>query len=308
MSTPSIGSGLSPKGAAPEKSLIPESVKTVLLIVLLLATVYLFYSASQTQQQMTGQFAQVTGDIKALQDSSQAMESKHTADVAGLKDEIAQTQSNVGTTKEELQKAAQQIKAEGQRNKTELSQAIATKADSTVVQQQVDAVKSEADTKIGQVSTEVGGVKTEVGTVKTDLGTTKRDLEATQRQLVDVRDTLNAAVAKTAAELAALRRKGERDYFEFEITKKNVITKVQDIQLMVTGTDVKKGKYNVTIMVDDNRLEKKDRTLNEPVQFLVGPSRLRYEIVVNWVQKDRVGGYLSVPKDKELSAERAITK
>jgi chromosome segregation ATPase len=308
MSTPSIGSGVSPKGAAPEKSLIPDSVKTVLLIVLLLATVYLFYSASQTQQQMTAQFAQVTGDIKALQDSGQAMESKHTADVTGLKEEIAQTQANVGTTKEELQKAAQQIKAEGQKNKTELSQVIATKADSTVVQQQVDAAKAEANTKIGQVTTEVGGVKTEVGTVKTDLTTTKRDLEATQRQLIDVRDTLNAAVAKTAAELAALRRKGERDYFEFEITKKNLITKVQDIQLMVTSTDVKKGKYNVTIMVDDNRLEKKDRTLNEPVQFLVGQSRLRYEIVVNWVQKDRVGGYLSVPKDKELSAERAITK
>jgi chromosome segregation ATPase len=309
MSTPSIGSGLSPKGAAPEKSLIPESVKIVLLVVLLLATVYLFYSASQTQQQITAQFAQVTGDIKALQDSGQALESKQAADVTSLKDEIAQAQTAVGTTKQELQKTAQQIKAEGQKTKTELSQAIATKADSTVVQQQVEAAKAEANTKIGQVTSEVGGVKNEVGTVRTDLTSTKRDLEATQRQLIDVRDTLNAAVAKNAAELAALRRKGERDYFEFEIPKKNVITKVQDIQLMITGTDQKKGKYNVTILVDDNKLEKKDRTVNEPVQFLVGQNRLRYEIVINWVQaKDRVGGYLSIPKDKELSAERAVTK
>jgi septal ring factor EnvC (AmiA/AmiB activator) len=309
MSTPSIGSGLSPKGAAPEKSLIPESVKIVLLIVLLLAVVYLFYSASQTQQQMSAQFAQVASDIKGLQDSGKAMEDKHSTDIASLKDEISQAQSAVGTTKAELQKTAQQIKAEGQKTKAELSQAIATKADTTQVQQQVEAVKTEANTKIGQVSSEVGGVKNEVGTVRTDLATTKRDLEGTQRQLIDVRDTLNAAVAKNAAELASLRRKGERDYFEFEVPKKNQAVKVQDIQLMITKTDQKKGKYNVTIMVDDNKLEKKDRTINEPVQFLVGQNRLRYEIVINWVQKaDRVGGYLSVPKDKELSAERAITK
>jgi len=308
MSSPSIGSGLSPRGAAPEKSLIPESVKIVLLIVLLLATVYLFYSASQTQQQMTAQFAQVTGDIKSLQDSGQAMESKHSADVAGLKDEIVQAQTALGTTKEELQKNAQQIRAEGQKNKTELSQVIATKADTTQVQQQVEAVKTEATTRIGQVSSEVGTVKTDLGTTKQDLGTTKQDLVGTQRQLIDVRDTLTAAIAKNATELAALRRKGERDYYEFEIPKKNQALKVQDIQLVLTKTDPKNGKFNMNILADDGKLERKDRTINEPVQFLVGPSKLRYEVVINWVQKDRVGGYLSVPKDKDLSAERVATK
>jgi len=255
---------------------------------------------------MSTQFAKVTGDIKALQESGTAMENKHAADVEGLKNEIAQAQTAVGSTQDELKKTAQQIRAEGQKTKTELAQTISTKADTTIVQQQVDAAKAEANTKIGQVSTEVGGVKTEVGTVRTDLATTKRDLEGTQRQLIDVRDTLNAAVAKNAAELAALRRKVERDYFEFEIAKKNVATKVQDIQLMITKTDQKKGKFNLTILVDDSKLEKKDRTINEPIQFLVGQSRLRYEVVINWVQaKDRVGGYLSIPKDKELSAERA---
>ena len=66
----------------------------------------------------------------------------------------------------------------------------------------------------------------------------------------------------------------------------------------------KKAKYDVLIQVDDSRLEKKDRTANEPIQFLVGRDKLRYEIVVNFVDKDRIRGYLSAPKDKALSAER----
>jgi hypothetical protein len=40
--------------------------------------------------------------------------------------------------------------------------------------------------------------------------------------------------------------------------------------------------------------EKKDRNINEPLQFYVSNSL--YEIVVNTVSKDNVVGYLSTPK------------
>jgi len=70
------------------------------------------------------------------------------------------------------------------------------------------------------------------------------------------------------------------------------------------ATNAKKKSYGVRIVVDDNQLEKKNRTVNEPVQFLVGRTKLRYELVVNDVQKDKIAGYLSTPKDKGLSAER----
>jgi len=203
-----------------------------------------------------------------------------------------------------LKKTAAQIQAEGQKTKRELSQALSSKAEASQVEAQVQAAKTEADSKIGQVSTEVGGVKTQVVAVKNDLDSTRRDLEGTQRQLVDVRDTLNAAVAKNASELAQLRLKGQRDYFEFTIPKKKEQTKVEDIRLILDKTDPKKGKFNLKILVDDSQLEKKDRLINEPIQFLVGQNRVRYEIVINWVQKDKAGGYLSIPRDKALSAER----
>ncbi len=305
MSTPTLGLAgqpqpQAPKPAQPEKGLIPEGVKTALIFILVLAVGYLLYDNYQFQLKSQAELTKLTDDLKAIDNRNKVSESK----IAGLTGEVTETRQAVGSTKQELKKTAAQIQAEGQRTKAELNQAISTKADTAQVQAQVQAAKSEADAKIGQVTSEVGGVKTDVSTVKTDLASTKRDLEGTQRQLVDVRESLSAAVAKNASELSELRRKGERDYTEFTIPKKNQLTKVEDIRLILTGTDTKRKKYNVRIVVDDNQLEKKDRTVNEPVAFLVGHNRLRYELVVNWVKKDSIGGYLSIPKDKSLAAER----
>jgi len=305
MSTPTMGltgrdAASTPKVPPPEKGLIPEGLKTGLIFALVLAVGYLLYDNYQFQNQSKTDILKLTDDLKALDNRHKVSESK----IAGLMGEVTETQQAVGSTKQELKKTAAQMQAEGQKTKAELSQALSTKAESSQVQAQVQAAKTEADAKIGQVSTEVGGVKTEVGVVKSDLASTKRDLEGTQRQLVDVRETLSAAVAKNASELAELRRKGERDYTEFEIPKRNQLTKIQDIRVILTRTDPKKGKYNLKIVVDDNSIEKKDRTINEPLAFLVGHNRLRYELVINWVKKESAGGYLSIPKDKSLSAER----
>jgi hypothetical protein len=84
--------------------------------------------------------------------------------------------------------------------------------------------------------------------------------------------------------------------------------RVGDIRLELRDTDTKKQKYNVIIQVDDNKLEKKDKLANEPIAFLVGRDKLRYEIVVNNVGKDTISGYLSTPKDKALSAERPLAR
>lgn len=309
MDTPSILPENQPALKPPpsSNSLIPESVKTVLILALVIVVGYLVFDSIRFQRKSRADTAALLDKIQALETYTEG----HDEQLAGLKGEISQTEQTVGMAKAELKKTAQQIAEEGQRTKAELSKAISSKADTTQVHQvqaEVRAAKTEAETKIGQVSTEVGGVKTDVNVVKTELASTRRDLEGTQRQLVDVRESLSAAVAKNSGELAALRRKGERDYFEFEIPRKNRVTKVEDIQLVLTKTDAKKGKFNIQILVDDSKLEKKDRTINEPLQFLVGRNRVRYELVVNWVKKNAVGGYLSVPKDKVLATERADVK
>ncbi|NWG12336.1 MAG: hypothetical protein HXY20_02240 [Acidobacteria bacterium] len=303
---PSMETYLTGREPAPKKKdasgnrRIPEWFTTGVTVILLIGVAYLLYDGYAFQKKNQAELARIAEQVAKLEEHTKT----GAARINSLEGELSATRQAVGSAKAEvLEKASQQIQSVTARAKTELSQAIASKADAA----QVQAIKSEADAKIGQVSTEVGGVKTEVGAVKTDLAGTKRELEGTQRQLIDVKETLSAAVAKNAAELAALRRKGERDYFEFEIPKKNQITKVEDIRLILTKTDAKKGKFTLQVLVDDSKIEKKDRNINEPIQFLVGRSRLRYEVVVNWVQKDRAGGYLSIPKDRVLGAERAAT-
>jgi septal ring factor EnvC (AmiA/AmiB activator) len=286
-----------PAAAQPRGSVIPEWLKTALLLVLVLLAGYLLYDSYSYQKASREQMTLLEQRLLSLERQTQ----EGARALSDLRGEITEAQQAVGSTKAELKKTAQQIQLEGERTRTELGQAIASKADQRMVQ----AIKQETETKIGQVTSEVGGVKTEVGAVKSDLASTKRDLEGTQRQLIDVKESLTAAVAKNAAELEALRRKGERDYIEFTIPKRNVLTKVEDIRLILTKTDPKKGKYTVQIVVDDNKLEKKDRTINEPIQFLVGRNRVRYELVFNWVQKDSAGGYLAIPKEKTAAAERA---
>lgn len=293
-----------PKPAAPDRSFIPESAKLILLLILFLAVVFLYYDRTRLKKTTQAQIAGLSEQIQALENNSRAAESNLNGQIASLRADILGTQEAVGSTKAELQKTAAQIQAEGQRTRRELSQALSTKADAALVEAKVQAAKTEAESKIGQVSSEVGGVKTEVTAVKTDLAATRRDLEGTQRQLIDVRETLSSAIAKNSTELAQLRLKGERLYTEFILPKKDQVTRVEDIRLVLTKTDRKKGKFNLKILVDDSQLEKKDRVINEPIQFLVGQDRLRYEVVINWVEKDRAGGYLSVPKDKALAAER----
>jgi hypothetical protein len=215
----------------------------------------------------------------------------------------------VGVTAQELNASrqfAERLKAEQERAKEELATELATKASST----EVAAVRQEASTKAAEVQqvaeARIGNVSGEVKTVAANLDATRKDLAESRREITDVRTSLTADIARNAGELADLRKKGERDFFEFDIRKpkKNEMTRVADVQLQLRKTDVKKAKYDLLIQVDDSRLEKKERTANEPVQFLVGRDKLRYEVVVNFVDKDRVRGYLSAPKDKALAAER----
>lgn len=292
-----------PKPAS--KSLIPDSLKTVLIFVLLLMVGYLFIDGIRTKRANQAEMAKMASQIESLESSDKLREAALTNQLSTLKNDLEGAHKAVGSTKAELKKTAQQIQEEGRRARTELAEALASKADSSQVEAQVMAARTEAERKIVQVTDEVGGVKTEVVSVKNELDNTRRDLEGTQRQLLDVRDNLNAAVAKNSAELAQLRLKGERDYFEFTLPKKKQQVKVEDIRLILTKTDPKKGKFNIKVLVDDNQLEKKDKLINEPIQFLVGQNRVRYEIVINWVQKDKAGGYLSIPKDRTLSAERS---
>ena len=284
------------KPVFPEKSLVPEPVKLIVMIILVLAVIYLFYIDRQNKNAFTSELDRISEQIQTLENHSKLAEASLSGQIAGLSDELHGAQDAVASTKTELRRTIQE-----NRKKTNegLSQAMAATAQ---VQEQVQKAKSEADSRITQVNTDVGGVKSDVVQVKSDLEDTRRKLEGAQEKLASVGESLGAAIAKNTSELEQLRLKGERDYYEFEFPKKNKIIKVEDIRLVLTKTDQKKGKYNMRIIANDSEIEKKDLLINSPVQFLVGQNRVRYEVVINWVEKDKAGGYLAVPKDKTLSS------
>ncbi|MFI5175313.1 MAG: coiled-coil domain-containing protein [Terriglobia bacterium] len=215
--------------------------------------------------------------------------------VLNLGADFSVVKEKLGITQRELDAAraqAEQMQREQQKSAQELKAQLSKKAETT----QVSQLKEETSSKIGAVSGEVTNVKT-------DVEKTKKDLEAARRELLDVRDTLSSQIAHNSSELGDLRRKGERNYVEFELDKKQGFKKVGDLALRLTKLDQKKKKYSLMVSVDDNSLEKKDKTVDEPVQFLVGKDRLRYEIVIYQVGKTAVTGYLSVPKDVKLASE-----
>jgi len=103
-------------------------------------------------------------------------------------------------------------------------------------------------------------------------------------------------IARTAEELDILKRKGDRNYYEFTLNKGAAPTPVGTISLQVKKTDAKKSKFNLIVLADDKTIEKKDKTVNEPLQFYTGRDRMLYEVVVNLVDKNKISGYMATPK------------
>jgi len=171
-------------------------------------------------------------------------------------------------------------------------------------QEQASARLATEQTKTAQqvtaVSSAVSDVKTDVGGVKSDVAKTQSDLANTISQLTSMRGDLDGhstLIARNAQELEILRHKGDRNYYEFTLVK-GQRKPVGTISLELKKADAKKSKFTVVVYADDKQYEKKDKNLNEPLQFYAGKDPLLFEIVVNNVSaKNTVTGYLSTPKN-----------
>jgi hypothetical protein len=160
---------------------------------------------------------------------------------------------------------------------------------------QLDELKqanTAAASKLDQISGEVGGVKNDVASTRSQVEGHGSDLKRMNGDM----GVMSGLIATNGKELAALRDLGERNYIEFDLKKKGQPQKVGGIQLAVVKTDPKRNRFTLNVLADDKRVEKRDRTINEPVQLYVSGSRQPLEIVVNDVKKDEVVGYLAVPK------------
>ena len=157
-----------------------------------------------------------------------------------------------------------------------------------------------AQKQIGAVSSDVASVKTDVGGVKTDVATTKSDLETTKSQLnrvVGDAGVMSGLIATNHSELEVLKHKGDRNYYEFTLQKGSKPILVSSVKLQLKKVDDKRSRFTLNVSADDRNFEKKDKSLDEPVQFYTGKDPLLYEIVVNSMEKNKVSGYLATPKN-----------
>ena len=164
---------------------------------------------------------------------------------------------------------------------------------------QLEREQAATTKQIGAVSSDVASVKTDVGGVKTDVATTRSDLETTKTQLgrvVGDAGVMSGLIAKNGSELEILKHRGDRNYFEFSLQKGAKPTLLSTVKLQLKKVDEKRSKYTMDVSADDKNIQKKDKNLDEPVQFYTGKDPVLYELVVNVIEKNRVSGYLSTPK------------
>jgi septal ring factor EnvC (AmiA/AmiB activator) len=246
--------------------------------VVALVGLVLAHNASTQAQEIQQSF---DGKVKTMQQdfaSQIAQLQQHVAQAdttnSGLQSDLSVVTKRLRLTQTDLKKAqkqAEDIRTEDQQKIDEVNGAMTTQL----------ATKASTD-DVKSVDGKVDGVRT--------------DLSGTQNDLKMARSELGTLIARNHEDVEQLRRLGERDYIEFTIDAKNKPQKVGAFVVELRGTNPNKRRYNVSLIVDDARIEKKNLPINEPIFFHQGTDRRPLELVVNSVGKDKVTGYISVPK------------
>src|ERR1051326_2434771 len=277
---------ISPNVPSPQESYHYENTGTprwiaVLFGVLFVALAAMGFFGYTAQSRMSQDLAKTEeANKQLLQRLDQA-----NANLADLKGHLEVTEEKLGLTTAELAKAksrAESIRKEqvaaDQKLSTQLAQA-----------------QKENEEKLGAVSTDLGGAKKDIETTRNDLEATKGKLDRATGDM----GVMSGLIARNHDDLEDLKRRGDRNYYEFTVPKSKTAQRVGPVQVTLNKVDPKKSRYTMTVFVDDRSIEKRDKTAGEPVQFYVkgGRGAAPYELVVFEVAKNQITGYLSTPKE-----------
>ena len=200
--------------------------------------------------------------------------------------------TSLGLTQKQLDSRAQEITAREERNEARA--------------QRLASAEKQTAQQVTAVSSAVTDVKTDVGGVKTDVAKTQSELASAIAQLTSMKGDLSghsSLIARNHDELEVLKHKGDRNFYEFTLIKGEK-KPVGTVSLELKKADSKKSKFTLVVYSDDKQYEKKDRNLNEPLQFYSGKDPVLFEIVVNSVgaKNSSITGYLSTPKSAPAPA------
>ena len=253
---------------------------------------------------------QLTTQMSRLNDSTQAQ-------IAKLSDQVAQSSTESARQAELVAQDAhdtaasveQQARTEARKTAATLSAKLAKQGQAEQqAQQQVagelenlKAANTDASSKLNAISGDVSTVKGDVSSVRGDVASTQAEVEKTGSELKRMTGdmgVMSGLIATNGEQLSALKELGQRNYQEFDIKRTGGLQKIGTIQLALSKADPKRNRFTLDVLADDKRVQKRDRTINEPVQFYLAGNRQPVEIVVNEVKKDEVVGYVALPKVK----------
>ncbi|MEX2264255.1 MAG: hypothetical protein WD696_20035 [Bryobacteraceae bacterium] len=273
-----------------------SNVKTALLagaIIALLGTnVYLYMQIDRLGTELTTVREGLATEVAELRQSSTVTVATHRKNLETLK-------SDLDAARKQAAAAAGQARTEAVQRAEQLASKLAEEQQKQQLQvasriTEVQEAATTANARIGDVSGDVTNVRSEVAANKSELEKTIADLKKVTGDM----GVQSGYIATNGKELAALKRLGERNIIEFKLSKTKQPQRVGDIALLLKKADAKRNRYTVEVLADDKKTEKKDRNINEPVQFYTLKARQPYELVVNQVQKNLIIGYLSTPKEQ----------
>jgi len=275
------------------------NLKTSILMGAVLALIaacgYLFYQLNDVRSQIAKTNELLNDEITKINETSSVSVQTSRRNIESLQKDVQKYRQQAaqlsGEAKAEATKHADELAAKLERAQIEESKKVAAV---TADVSQVKDVAAATSAKVGEVTNDVGTLKTDTASNKSAIEKTIADLKSAKGDL----GVQSGLIATNGKELLALKQLGERNYIDIKLAKvkKNVPQKFGDIQLVLESAEPKKNTFSVVIIADDKKVEKRNRTVNEPIQFLLSKSVQPYELVINDVKKDLITGYLSVPK------------
>ena len=275
------------------ESAIPPVVIVLLVAIVALAglNVYTLLQLKEFRAEVATEFEGRDAKLAQLEGGVYQVSSDLTAQVGEVKEQVESTDKRIDVR-------ARQVESK-----------VLSRAES--IEQALDATRETSEAKISEVGgqlaeyqeatqTKVGALGGEVSEVKEQVSATRAELEKTIAELTSVKGDLgvqSGLIATNGDELAVLKQLGERNYYEFNLGKTRKPQRVGPVSIKVSGTDRKRNRYSIELWADDKKIEKRRKTLLEPVQFYVEGTRIPYELVVNKIDNGVIAGYLATPKD-----------
>jgi len=131
------------------------------------------------------------------------------------------------------------------------------------------------------------------------IADTQTQLDATKGDLSNTRTELSGSIARTHDELVLLQKKGERNYYEFDIAKSKSFQHEGPLGVRLRKANSKHQYADLDLIVEDQTVSQKHVNLFQPAMFSTPDSPQPAELVINSISKDRIHGYVSSPKYRQ---------